>query len=607
VEAKMTRNAVDFLLLTALEEELRCLLDCLPGYRKEDPAHDDTHTYYKASIEATLPSEATTTYSAIASAIMEMGRVEAAAITALAIQRWHPRFVILIGIAGGVSESGPSLGDILISDQVVDYELQKLKIPHDQIRYEVHRADPRLLGAAMNFTDTSWTECSTPRPGPGTSRRWIGPIATGDKVVARQELIDKYRQDWPKLIGVEMEAGGVATAAYRAASKPGFFMIRGVSDLANEKKDTKEVELWREYACSIAASYAVALLRSGPVPPIEETAPLDHNLEHAIKHTLNVNLSTEEVRKTIETDLRESTTEGIFGDGGLCVQYPRKPRPNNCFVAAGIGSSTDLTEALSSALLGFEVTPIKPDDLVVSGALLCKIASLIRETRFGVYELTANQDHNVYLQLGIAIGLQRPFLLLKHRDAAPSPLANSLDYYPVDSYLELRFGLQHKVRDVVLSMAHYEICLGDTSKFKGRVFVEHGDADRADFIYTVAKSLNSAGARPLFRRLDELVMKILESEKLDFDLFDQTAANPLQQTLAAVSASQLSIIRIGEDTSPDAALTLGVALAKNRRAILMHTSGVSIPSTLLGLNCITFDSFSELSTKLNFAIKNFLK
>lgn len=452
----MTHNAIDFLLLTALEEELRCLLDCLPGYLREDPINADTHTYYRASVTAMLPSATSTTYNVIASGIMSMGRVGAAAFTASAIQTWRPRFVILIGIAGGVPERGVSLGDILISDQIVDYELQRQQVPHDQIRYEVHRADPRLLGAAMNFTDASWTAGTAPRPVEGTPRRWVGPIATGDKVVARKKLLDRYRQDWPQLIGVEMEAGGVATAVYQAASRPGFFMVRGVSDLADENKDSAQVGEWRKYACSVAANYTVALLRSGPIPPANDLTPPDRNLEQAIKHTLNVDLLREEVRKRIETDIAGGKQEGMFGEGGLCTQYPLKPRPDNCFVAADVAGYNDLNEALSSALRDFEVSPIKASDLLVPGALLCKIASLIRETRFGIYELTATQDRNVYLQLGIAIGLQRPFLLLKHREVEWTGLASSLDFYPVDSYLELRFGLKHKVRDVILSMSHYE-------------------------------------------------------------------------------------------------------------------------------------------------------
>ena len=63
-----------------------------------------------------------------------------------------------------------------------------------------------------------------------------------------------------------MEAGGVATAAFQSATPPGFFMIRGVSDFADKKKDSAKVQQWRKYACEIAATYTIALLQGGPVP-----------------------------------------------------------------------------------------------------------------------------------------------------------------------------------------------------------------------------------------------------------------------------------------------------------------------------------------------------
>jgi len=166
----MLRNAIDFLLMTALEEELQSLLDCLPGYTKLDPMDDDTHTYYKAAVTATLPSGTEVVYTIIACGIMSMGRVNATAVTSSAIHKWHPRFIILVGIAGGVLESGASLGDILISDQVVDYELQKQQGTHDSIRYSVYRTDPRLLGAAMNFTSKSWVAYTERRPTEGKPR-----------------------------------------------------------------------------------------------------------------------------------------------------------------------------------------------------------------------------------------------------------------------------------------------------------------------------------------------------------------------------------------------------------------------------------------------------
>lgn len=43
-------------------------------------------------------------------------------------------------------------------------------------------------------------------------------------------------------------------------------MVRGVSDLADARKGSARVEEWRPYACDVAASFAVALLKDGPVP-----------------------------------------------------------------------------------------------------------------------------------------------------------------------------------------------------------------------------------------------------------------------------------------------------------------------------------------------------
>jgi adenosylhomocysteine nucleosidase len=176
----------------------------------------------------------------------------------------------LIGIAGGVAEMGMSLGDILISDQIVDYELQKTTASGPEVRYSVHRADPRLLGAAKNYLSDAWLKLIiSKRPGrKGTPKRKVGPILTGDKVVAFKDLLANYRDDWPKLIGVEMEAGGVASACFQAKAAPGFLMVRCVSDLADEQKDSATVEKWRPYVCEVAAAYAIGLLQSGPVVPL---------------------------------------------------------------------------------------------------------------------------------------------------------------------------------------------------------------------------------------------------------------------------------------------------------------------------------------------------
>jgi nucleoside phosphorylase len=86
-------------------------------------------------------------------------------------------------------------------------------------------------------------------------------------------LLEQYQKDWDWLIGVEMEAGGTASAIFSQVSPPGFFMVRAASDLADPGKDTPDTRKWREYACDVAASFAIGLLESGPILSLASDAP----------------------------------------------------------------------------------------------------------------------------------------------------------------------------------------------------------------------------------------------------------------------------------------------------------------------------------------------
>ena len=119
----------------------------------------------------------------------------------------------------------------------------------------------------LHVLGDAWTKGLTiPRPGEGAPRIHLGPIASGDKVVAVERVLTEYRNVWPTLIGVEMEAAGVASACFAAARQPEFFMVRGVSDLADEQKNSPRVDGFRAYACDVAAAYTVELLKSHPIP-----------------------------------------------------------------------------------------------------------------------------------------------------------------------------------------------------------------------------------------------------------------------------------------------------------------------------------------------------
>lgn len=262
----ISNSSIDFVLVTALPEERDAVLHKLAGHSRLPPTDDDIRTYFQADLPVVFADQSTGSYRVIVMCLLSMGRVQAVSATADAIRRWHPRYVLLIGIAGGIAARRVKVGDILIANQVVDYELQKLTPAGPEVRWDVQRTDARLLDACVNFRNENWEDLlRIKRPGRGKPNRHIGPLASGDKVIAFSDVVAKYRNSWPKLLGVEMEAAGASIAAFQAPTKPGFFMIRGVSDLADENKGASHVEKWRTYACDVAASFAIALLQSGPI------------------------------------------------------------------------------------------------------------------------------------------------------------------------------------------------------------------------------------------------------------------------------------------------------------------------------------------------------
>ena len=267
-------QTVDFVIITAQSEERDALLNKLLDYRQLTQAEDNVHTYFVTDLPVTFPDHSTGVYRVILLCLSGVGRIQAVTATSDAIQQWHPRYVLLTGIASGIADSGMSVGDLLVSDQIVEYELQKLTPEYPELRWEVQTVDPRLLDACNNYSNDSWYEfIKINRPGPGKPNRYIGTIASGDKVTAFSEIQAMYRKLWPQLIGIEMEASGVASSVFRSVEKPGFLMIGGVSDFADENYKSTDIGKWREYACDVAVSYTVAFLQSGPVPLSERPIP----------------------------------------------------------------------------------------------------------------------------------------------------------------------------------------------------------------------------------------------------------------------------------------------------------------------------------------------
>jgi two-component system, cell cycle response regulator len=262
----------DILIVTALEEERDAVLARLT-YEILPKDDDDVGIFYQAQI----PTSTGHKFRVLVTMLQGMGPLQASTRAMYAAMRWRPRYVLMIGIAGGVSKVA-ALGDVVVASQIADYSVGKVTGKSDRkIYWQVHHAHAALI-EAVNAFSTGWEQTiRTTRPGEGIPRRHVGVIASGGDVVAYQTLLDEYAKHWPKLIGVEMEGGGIATALHQSPCNAGFVMIRGVSDHADTRKTSPRVKRWRPYAADAAAAYALGLIESGLIPggsAVTQEAPL---------------------------------------------------------------------------------------------------------------------------------------------------------------------------------------------------------------------------------------------------------------------------------------------------------------------------------------------
>lgn len=263
-------ESVDFAIIVALRKELEALKCHFPELSHVPAVSGSSRSYYTGSIGTALGGA----YRLVATLLPSIGNLEAAHATADLIRDWNPRFVLVNGIAGGLSRKEQDLGDVVVSDSIVYYELGKVRAAGFERRNRQFLSDRTLLGGMLNLTGSGWRRRLPPRPDgkeptDAVPRIHVGPIASGEKVIAAIEEVDRLREGQANVVAVEMESAGVASAAFSALKKVGFLTVRAICDFADATKDNR----WQEYAAGAAASCLRAFLEARPVAPSEGDWP----------------------------------------------------------------------------------------------------------------------------------------------------------------------------------------------------------------------------------------------------------------------------------------------------------------------------------------------
>lgn len=214
----------------------------------------------------------------------DQGILAAAVKTWDAIQRWDPKHVILMGVAGGApipaprrdtrhkrqsssppeTAASPDLGDIIVASAVRGYE--HARIEDGEYKRSTTRwvADDALLNAALNAHRKKWPKAiGMPRP-EGLDRPphvcFDVEVASGSKLVADSEFFIKELLPLGlKVAATEMEGDGVGYAC--ALSNRHMLLVKAIMDRSDKQsRSTGLKPQWKKYAAYAAAQFVIDLL-----------------------------------------------------------------------------------------------------------------------------------------------------------------------------------------------------------------------------------------------------------------------------------------------------------------------------------------------------------
>ena len=169
----------------------------------------------------------------------------------------RPKFIFLVGIAAGFKDA--RIGDVVVGEKAYGYESGKETKDGFKPRVDSDRPSPKLFSLACRLARDFDRKNNT-------HKLIIGPIASGDKLLATHDshTVQLIHKHYENTQAVEMEAIGFYKAATQFLEDGvQFLIIRGISDLMNEKEKT-DTDGSREIAAARAVEFLLYILEHLP-------------------------------------------------------------------------------------------------------------------------------------------------------------------------------------------------------------------------------------------------------------------------------------------------------------------------------------------------------
>lgn len=245
----------DVLLVTVTEIEAKAVLQLFSDY-KRCYLGSDAKTYYDLG-------EVSNTRVFMVQSEMGVSGPGSALLTVLeALPALSPSAVIMVGIAFGVDKKKQRIGDILVSTDIYDYNVQR--IGTDAIQQQRILLRGSRIPAPIRLLDKF-------RSG---AKDWnypaniqFGPILSGEKLVDNLEYRNQLLQLEPGAIGGEMEGAALGTAEQRR--KMDWILVKAICDWADGNKNDER----QEEAAKNAARFTLHVIQQGGLASPSEPFP----------------------------------------------------------------------------------------------------------------------------------------------------------------------------------------------------------------------------------------------------------------------------------------------------------------------------------------------
>ncbi|XP_019859509.1 PREDICTED: uncharacterized protein LOC109587729 [Amphimedon queenslandica] len=246
VEVKRIVKGIRILLMTATQNELSAVLGYLKPLNGRDKVIkkfiNDTWIYVgKYGNFSVVVGRS-------AYAKSQQGPLKAAEVTKKIMEIYKPKYIIAIGVCFGMDRNEVKLGDVIVSDLIVD--LSTFKKEEGLI---IPRGPQPPAGKTLSplFGDTSGFEMRhSDEENAEKVKVHCGPILTSSALVNDDDFkkqLGKVRSD---ALAGEMEGAAIFSAAHGIAEA---IVIKAVGDWGDGKKEA--CKSWKDFASYAAARY----------------------------------------------------------------------------------------------------------------------------------------------------------------------------------------------------------------------------------------------------------------------------------------------------------------------------------------------------------------